>query len=497
MLNLLSGEQTRAADSYTIQHQLISSVDLMERASLAFVKGFSQAYPDKEKAITVYCGTGNNGGDGMAIARLLKEDGYSNIRIIIVRFSAKVSGDFLINYERIFRNAIPLIEIKNADEISEEPSDILIDALLGSGLNKPLEGEWKNLINWLNSLDKIVVAVDIPTGLKSEGFISTNDVVFKSHLTIAFQRPKINFLLPESAAFMDEYKVVDIGLDENYIASLDTSYALLAEEDVSNRLKKRKSFSHKGTYGHALIIAGSLQTMGAALLSSEASVFTGSGLTTSCIPLQGLMALNCRRPEVMAVIRENGALPSSLSWEKYTCVAIGPGLETPSESKRILEETLKKYRRPIVLDADALNLISLNYELMALVPKHSVLTPHVKEFDRLFGEHANWWERLETGIDRATTLGCIIVLKNRYTIIFTPKGKCLFNPTGTPGMASGGMGDVLTGMIASFLAQGYTPEDAAMLGVYLHGKAGESIRGYVVPASELIKEIPQLMGTYL
>lgn len=497
MKNLLSAEQTRLADTHTIKQKPIASIDLMERASSTFVEIFQKYFPLKETPISVYCGTGNNGGDGLAIARLLSLDGYQKVKVKIACFSTQVSDDFQINYTRLKSLNIPIYESSETDFSHEEDAEIIIDALLGTGLNKALQGVWKELVIWLNSLNKKIISVDIPTGFKAEGPVAAGDVAIQSHLTISFQRPKINFLSPESAAFIDEFIVTDIGLDEDFIQSQPTPYYLVTKEDIGQLLLKRKPFSHKGTYGHALIIAGAPETMGAALLCAEASLRTGSGLTTACIPAEGLVSLNCRIPEVMAAIRNKMGLPQSFDWQKYSSIAIGPGLGTSAESKNLLETTLINFKKPIVFDADALNLLSKHPDLRALIPPGSILTPHLKEFDRLFGDHSSWWQRLETGQLKAKELKCYIILKNRYTLIFTPEGKCLFNPTGSPAMASGGMGDVLTGVIASFLAQGYTPESAVILGVYLHGAAGERVDGYVVTASDLAEKLSGVIGELL
>lgn len=496
MLNLLTSKQIRQADEHTIEQLPIRSINLMERAAVAFTETFTQHYPNQKTIISVYCATGNNGGDGLAIARLLSQKGYK-VSVKIARFSGKSTADFDGNLARLLSEGIALDEFKAISEVERENADIVIDALLGSGLNKPLQDEWLNLVEWINSLNKPVISVDIPTGFKSEGPIVKHEATIKSALTITFQRPKINFLLPESASCIDRFEVVDIGLDEPYIQSVETPYKLLTQAYISAHLQKRKQFSHKGTYGHALIIAGAPQTMGAALLCAEASLNTGSGLTTACIPPEGLTSLNVRVPEVMASLRYDDKLPDDLNWDKYNNLAIGPGIGTSEESMLILGATLKNFPSPMVLDADALNLLSSNPEMLSSVPKLSILTPHLKEFDRLFGDHATWWERLETGMRKAKELNLIIVLKNRYTIIFTPDGKCIFNSSGTPAMASGGMGDVLTGMIVSFLAQGYSPEDAAILGVYIHGKTGEKLEEEgmrVVPAGKLVKAIGRMLG---
>ena len=499
MLNLLTSEQIRLADAHTIANRPIASIDLMERAAIAFCEAFIRNYPDKSKCIAVYCGTGNNGGDGLAIGRLLYQQGYK-VDVKISRFSGKSTSDFDGNLARLMSKGVRFDEFRKISELKEERADIIIDAILGTGINKPLKDGWLTLVEWLNSLGKPIVSVDIPTGFRSEGPISKHDVTIKSALTVTFQRPKINFLLPESALCIARFEVVDIGLDERFIQTLETPYLLLTDADIFSRLKRRNAFGHKGTYGHTFIIAGATNTMGAALLCAEANLNSGSGLTTACIPAEGLVALNTRTPEVMAALREENDLPKGLQWDKYNSVAIGPGLGNTPEAKHILESAFTNFNQPIVIDADAINLLSANPDLMSSIPRNSIITPHMKEFDRLFGEHSCWWERLETARVKAAELQIIIVLKNRFSIIFTPNHKCVFNPTGTPAMASGGMGDVLTGTIAALLAQGYKPEDAAMLGVFLHGKAGQEPESKeelgVVTASTLSKKIPQILRLY-
>ncbi|HEY1025668.1 MAG TPA: NAD(P)H-hydrate dehydratase [Sphingobacteriaceae bacterium] len=496
MLNLLTSQQTRQADAYTVAFNPVSFYELMENAGAAFVQAFTKKFPEKRRPISIYCGTGNNGGDGLVIARLLHDHGYHSLSVKVARFSDRVTDDFEANHTKLLELKVPLLEFYEVLSLEEDTAEIVIDALLGLGLNKPLEGKWKELVEYLHTLSALIVSVDVPAGFPSDGPVLKEATFIKADWVITFQRPKINFLLPESAQAIKQFEVVDIGLDERHIQSAESPYCLLIEGDIRQRLKSRERFSHKGTYGHALIIAGSEETMGAALLCCEASLYTGSGLTTACIPADGLAALNTRLPEVMAVVR-NHSRPE-LKWDKYQSVAIGPGLGTSSGSRKVVEETLKRYKKPIVIDADGINVIAKNYEIMGLVPENSVFTPHVKEFDRLFGDHKCWWERLETGIERATHLGCTIVLKNQYTIIFTRDGKCIFNPSGTPAMATGGTGDVLTGVIASLMAQGYGPEDAAIVGVYVHGKAGRMLEEdenlAVVPAGLLPAKINQVIS---
>jgi hydroxyethylthiazole kinase-like uncharacterized protein yjeF len=497
MLPILTSSQIRQTDAYTIQHEPILSIDLMERAASAFMGWFINRYHETSLTVAIYCGTGNNGGDGLAIARMLIEHGYKNISIRITRFSAKSSPEFDENLIRLQKLAIPFLEIHPQGDLPVENAEVIIDALLGSGLNKPLTGSYLNLVNYLNSLKKVVIAVDVPTGLFTETAIPANATILHAEVVITFQQPKLNFLLPESAPYMDCFEVVNIGLNKGYIQSLNSPYQLTGARDVKHFLKPRKSFDHKGTYGHALIIAGQPQTMGAALLCSSACAYAGAGLTTACIPESGLIALNTSHPEVMAVIRKDQGIPD-IKWDRFNVTAIGPGLGTSAESLTLLKEALDKSSKAMVIDADALNILAQNPELLTMIPKGSILTPHMKEFDRLFGEHNNWIERLQTLTTKTAELGVYIILKNRYTVIGTPFGKLYFNPTGNPAMASGGMGDVLTGILASMLAQMYTTEEACIIATYVHGKAADQLalpnRLRNVLATQIIEQIPATLA---
>ncbi|HEY8929064.1 MAG TPA: NAD(P)H-hydrate dehydratase [Mucilaginibacter sp.] len=497
MLPLLTSSQIREADAYTIAHEPVSSIDLMERASKAFVGWFVNHFPDKNKPISVYCGTGNNGGDGLAIARMLNDHQYKNLSVTIARFSDKTSDDFSANLNRLKSTAIPVMEIKPGYSFPHDDSPIIIDALLGTGLNKPLEGDYKRLVNHLNSLKRTVVAVDVPTGFFSEGEVPKDAVVLKADLVITFQQPKINFLLPESGPHIHCCEVVNIGLDDEFLRSLNSPYQAVGEKDIRQMLKPRHRFSNKGTYGHALIVAGKDETMGAALLSSSASAYAGAGLTTACIPRSGLTALNCYMPELMAIVRDGAAVPV-IEWDKFNTIGVGPGLGTQDDALALLTDILTNYEKPMILDADALNLLSSHKELWPQVPENSILTPHMKEFDRLFGGHTNWWQRIQTGIEKAKEQKLCILLKNDYTIVITPQGKVYFNTTSNPAMAIGGMGDVLTGIITSLMAQKYTPEEACIIGAYIHGKAGDELalpnRLNVVMPAQLAARLPQTMA---
>jgi NAD(P)H-hydrate epimerase len=500
MLPLLVSSQIRGADAYTIAHEPIASIDLMERASKAFVGWFVNHFPERNKSITVYCGTGNNGGDGLAIARMLDQHGYQKLKVRIARFSDKSTDDFNKNLERLKRTSVTVSDIGPGEELGEEKAEIIIGALLGTGLNKPLSGDFERLVSYLNDLKRTVVSVDVPAGLFSDGEMPKDAVALKSDLVITFQQPKINFLLPESGPFIKCWEAVNIGISEKFIRSLNSPYQLVEEKDIRARLKPRQRFSNKGTYGHALIIAGQPETMGAALLASSACAYAGAGLTTACVPESGLTALNSYHPEIMAFVRKENELPD-IEWTKFSTIAIGPGLGKDNTSADLLSSVLENYDQPMVIDADALNMLSENPAFWSHVPERSVITPHMKEFDRLFGDHDNWWQRLQTGREKANEHKIYIVLKNDYTITITPDDKLYFNSTSNAAMASGGMGDVLTGIIAALLAQKYSSEDACIIGNYIHGKAGDELavpnRMYVVLPGRLITQLPITMAKLL
>ncbi|HQS50923.1 MAG: NAD(P)H-hydrate dehydratase, partial [Sphingobacteriales bacterium 39-40-5] len=355
----------------------------------------------------------------------------------------------------------------------------------------------QTLIKHLNKLKKKVIAVDVPSGFPTEGVIDSNATVLKAKLTITFQCPKINFFFPESAYATERFIVADIGLDEDYIQSQPGPWKLIEEKDLKGLIKIRKPFSHKGSYGHALIIAGNTRTMGAALLCADACLHSGAGLTTACIPEQGMPALNAYAPEVMTLPRSE--LTSEVNSGKFNSIAIGPGLGTNANATELVKQALD-FNIPMLIDADALNILAGNPPLLNKLPEQTIICPHMKEFDRLFGTLANWWGRVALAQKKAKELSLIILLKNQYTFIALPEGDILINPTGNPAMAVGGMGDVLSGMIAAFLAQGYTAKESAILATYIHGKTGDILNQemgmYIIPPGELTLLLPEMIQSF-
>ncbi|MEJ5963942.1 NAD(P)H-hydrate dehydratase [Pedobacter immunditicola] len=490
MQTLLTAAQMKAADAYTINSKPISSVDLMESAAEAFLVAFLREDISKEKTIAVFCGKGNNGGDGLAIARLLLNKGYKNLQVFVLDLFPKQSPDFLANLWRLKESLVKITELSEPEEILGLEAEILVDAILGSGLNKPLEGKLEQVVQQINGLNKKVYAVDVPTGFYAEGVLPMPYNGISAYKTICFQRPKINFFFPESVAATEHFVVEDIGLDEQFIQSQKPAYQLVEIQDIKGFLKPRKPFSHKGTYGHALLIAGATQTMGAALLNAKGCLYTGAGLTTLSVPESGLNTLNTALPEVMYIDRKEVLA----KMDKYDAIGIGSGLGTSPVAKDLLQEVLLS-KKALVMDADALNLLAQNKGLQDLISAGSVLTPHMKEFDHLFGAHASWYDRLETARLQAEKLQIVIVLKNRYSFIVSHEGIVYINPTGNPGMAQGGMGDVLTGVITAYVAEGFSAVQAAITACYVHGIAGDdlAVDHFNSTASQVAENIPKVV----
>lgn len=488
MQKLLSSEQMRSADVFTIARKQISSLELMESASAAFVEAFTEEVTEQSEGISILCGKGNNGGDGLAIARMLRDKGYTNVAVYLVQFSSKEAPEYKANLNLLQRLGFELRLIRTPDDAAGLPDGLIIDAVLGSGLNKPLQGSYLALAEAVNRLSRRVIAVDVPTGFSAEGLLVNNSVYLKADLVICFQRPKINFFFPESAAALKRFRVVQIGLDEDFIQSCDSPYQLMDATVIRSLVKPREAFTHKGTYGHALIIAGQKETMGAALLSAMGCLHGGAGLTTLAIPESGLTALNTALPEVMYLDRTD---LKTIDAKKFKAIAIGPGLGTGKEGVSLLQDLIG-LKVPLIVDADALNILAAQKELICQLTPGSILTPHMKEFDHLFGEHDSWWERLQTARTEAVKLKGVIILKNQYTFIINEIGEVTINQTGNPAMAQGGMGDVLTGLTASFSAQGYAAAEAACLACYLHGRSGDELAdGQVsVTASALAQRVP-------
>lgn len=472
-MKLLNAAQIRSWDEYTIKNEPLSSLELMERAANACTRWIVQN--TLAESYFIFCGKGNNGGDGLAIARLLYS-ANKKVAVYILESEAKGSDDFVSNFNILhYQSAIPIFLIRNEKELPLIPQDcIVVDAIFGTGLNRPLTGLSEKLVNHLNDSDSVIISIDIPSGLFSD-HSSKGTVVIKAKHTLSFQILKLAFLVAENEPFIGAVHIMDINLLPAFIDEVDAPFNILNKTYASQVYKPRRRFAHKGNFGHALIIAGSYGKTGAAVLSTKACLKTGAGLVSAHVPKSGVAILQTTIPEAMTLPDNEEAVVSGFNYEldKFNAIGVGPGIDTGIKPKFLLRELLERYKKPMVIDADALNIIAENAELINLLHPQTIITPHPKEFSRLFGEAEDDFKKIELAQSRALELNIIIVLKGHHSFIACPDGSGYFNITGNAGMAKGGSGDALTGIITSLLAQSYTPKEAALLGVFLHGLAGD------------------------
>lgn len=477
-MKLLNSEQTRALDQFTIQNEPISSTDLMERAAQSCINWLLTNI--KQQSFYIFAGAGNNGGDGLAIARLLN-DFPCKKKVFLVKTSNKLSKDAEINLERLQQtDASCLTIVENINDIdfnAIEKDAIVIDALFGSGLNRPLEGLYKLVVEQINQLRNKVVSIDIPSGLFAEYDKDSHQgqCIIKANTTLTFQMPKLSFFLPESSRYSGNWHVLNIGLSHKFIQTQESPYRMISKNKMQKMRKKRALQSHKGNYGHALLIAGSYGTMGAAIIASKACLRSGVGLLTTHVPHWGYNIIQTAVPEAMTSIDRSDMIFTEFpDLNRFNAIGIGPGLNKKKNSILAFENLLDKISgQAIVIDADGLNIISENKHLLKKLPKKTILTPHPKEFERLVGSWKNDMHKLALLKEFCQQYEVITVLKGAHTISCLTNGTCYFNTTGNPGMATAGSGDALTGVILALLAQGYCCKNAAIFGVYIHGKAGD------------------------
>jgi NAD(P)H-hydrate epimerase len=494
-MKILNVDQIHALDQSTIKHEPIAPLNLMERAALAFVDWFVNNFPSTTPT-KIFCGLGNNGGDGLAIARLLLEREYP-VDVFVVRYAPRESDDFMHNHRRlklITENVHYLEYSRDIPPIRH--NDVIIDAILGSGLSRSTEGIVKYTIEAINRAPATVVSVDIASGLYVDKPNAKGDTIIEPDHTVTFQLPKLAFLLPSNGRYVGEWHTVDIRLQKRYIDLAPTPYFYTQPHEARLLLHKRDRYSNKGSFGKALLFAGSYGKIGAAVLSSRACLRSGVGLLTVQTPGCGYSVLQTAVPEAMCrpdtnehVLTGNSDVETSPPSE-YTTVGIGPGIGTADETLALLRELLPSLNKPMVIDADALNLLSKNRELLDQLPQNSILTPHPKEFERLTSAWTDDYHKLSMLREFAQTYKVVVVLKGAHTAVATPSGEVHFNSTGNPGLSTGGTGDVLTGVLTALLAQGYDPVEAAVLGVYEHGLAGDRVasqRGQIgMTASDIV-----------
>jgi hydroxyethylthiazole kinase-like uncharacterized protein yjeF len=475
-MKIFETNDIREIDAFTITHEPVSSSDLMERAASGCATWIAGNLLQNNSMI-IFAGPGNNGGDGWAIARLLADKGFDNIMLYHLRISEIISPDSELNRERLIgQGKVKIAYIRNADDFPELlASEVIIDALFGSGLTRKLDGLSAGLVRHMNASGCRIISIDIPSGLCGDDNTDyPEDRIIHANETLTFQFPKRSFFFAENEKYTGKWHIIPIGLHQQILNEKQTCFYFTTTDSLVGKIKKRKAFNHKGTYGHALLIAGSYGMMGATILGARACMRTGTGLLTAHVPEKIYPLIQISVPEAIFSIDPDEFHFTSLPpLDKFSAIAVGPGIGETSETVLALKSLLQQYKKPIVIDADALNILSRNREMIDLLPENALLTPHPLEFDRLAGTSPDGYRRNQRQIEFSRKHKVFIILKGAYSSITFPDGRCYYNSTGNPGMATAGSGDVLTGMILSLLAQGYPPDEAAYIAPFIHGMAGD------------------------
>ena len=495
-MKIFTSAQIKELDKFTIENEPISSLSLMERAAQTMTRSITELW-GTATPIVVFAGPGNNGGDALAIARLLADRGYQ-VTVYLFNISGHLSPDCAANKRQLEENK----HIEQFFEVTQEfdppvldEQTLVIDGLFGSGLNKPLAGGFASLVKYINASPSKIVSIDTPSGLMAED--NTYNIkanIIRAYLTLTLQQPKLSFLFAENQQFIGQLRILDIRLSQEGIQKMDASYTIIEESDIRNSLLPRSPYAHKGQMGNALLIAGSYCMAGAAVLAAKACLRSGVGKLTVSSPKRNIPVLQQAVPE--AVIKtgtEETIFAESIDTEGYNALGIGPGLGQSEQTAIALIAQLRRTQCPMIADADAINILANHRAWIQQLPKGIILTPHPKEFDRLEGHSADSYERLTKACNLAERLQGIVILKGHYTAICMADGHVMFNPTGNAGMATAGSGDVLTGIITGLLARGYQPKEACMVGVYLHGLAGDLAAAELGEESLLASDIIQYL----
>ena len=498
-MKIFTSAQIHELDKYTIDHEPIASIDLMERAANAIAKAIMEEWTEYSPVV-VFAGSGNNGGDALAVARLLAVRGYE-VSVYLFNIQNNLSADCQTNKKRLedCKKVKEFQEITlNFDPPQLNDNTLVIDGLFGSGINKPLSGGFASLVKYINQSPCKVVSIDIPSGLMCED--NTYNIranIIRADMTLTLQQKKLAMMLPDNQPYIGRLKVLDIMLSREYTDNTDSKYYIVEEKDIRDMLRPRPDFAHKGNMGNALVIAGSYGMAGAAILSTKACLRRGIGKVCVRTPRRNYDIMQTSIPEAVLLMDSDDCIFSeSVDANDFEAVAIGPGLGQAENTAVALMGQLKRTQCPIVADADALNILSSHQAWMQQLPKRVIMTPHIKEMDRLIGSACNGdYDRLTKACDFAAKHEAYIVLKGHHTAICTPQGKVVFNSTGNSGMATAGSGDVLTGIITGLLGRGYPEEHACILGVYLHGLAGDlAVRDTgkeSLIASDIIEYLPK------
>ncbi|NJW52553.1 NAD(P)H-hydrate dehydratase [Salinimicrobium oceani] len=473
-MKILSAKQLKEADKITLEKQGISSTELMERAASLVFEEIHKRLEGAPIPVKIFCGIGNNGGDGLVIGRKLIEAGYA-VTVFIVNYSDQRSQDFLINYERIKNRTRkwPVL-LKSEEDFPEiNYGDFVVDAIFGVGLNRPMVAWVAKLVQHINAAGAFILAVDMPSGLMADAPVADRESIIRASYTITFQSAKMAFYMPQTAVFVGDLQIIDIALDTGYLKEAKAVANLISRPEAKALYRPRQRFTHKGTYGHALIIGGSYGKIGSVCLTATAALRAGAGLVTIFAPKCGYEILQTSLPEAMVITDPHKEILTQIDFDiEPDVIGFGVGVGTKEGTTEAMRHLLQKTKKPMVIDADGINILSKNEDFFELLPEGTILTPHPKELERLIGPWENDFEKLEKVRDLSKKYKLIILIKGTYTFIVTPNDLYI-NTTGNPGMATAGSGDVLTGVITALIGQGYEPLRAAVLGVYLHGKAGD------------------------
>lgn len=488
-MKIFSAAQIKEWDRFTISNKPISSLDLMERAAAKCADWVLQNIPHNKKIIII-CGSGNNGGDGLAIARmLLKKRG--DVAVYILK-AGKRSNDCNTNLQRLIEMGVSINEIETTESFpAANTGDVIIEAMFGTGLNKPLQGIAQLLAQYINQKKAVtVISIDMPAGLYADKCSKGNTITKAAH-TLSFQCNKLAFMMAENSEYTGNIAILDIGLDNDFYNDTASNVNTIDKDLLLSFFKARKQFAHKYSFGHALLFAGSQNMMGAAILAAESCLRSGAGLVTVHIAEPLMPVIQTALPEAIASAEDNFETLA----KKKAAIGIGPGLAINETNTKLLGQIITEWAGATVIDASALSMLQPFTSLLAKRKEHpAILTPHTGEFEKLFGQCKNDFERMDTALQKAAQLNCYVVLKGRHTLIACPNGEAWFNTTGNNGMATAGSGDVLTGILTGLLAQGYTEKEACLLGVYLHGLAGNFAAASLSPEAMIAGDITNNLG---
>lgn len=493
-MKIYTVEQIRAIDKFTIEQEAIQSINLMERAALACSVWLTNNF-NVNTIFYIFCGKGNNGGDGLAIARILQKNNYNTHAFIFEEENRSSDNQQNLNaLKNLFPNSITILnDVEQLKSISFNENTVCVDALLGTGISQEITGIYKSSIEFLNSIFCSKIAIDVPSGLYSDHLQIQKQCVFKATFSLSFQFSKLAFLFPENYAYIGNFVLLDIKLNESIFQNQLSNYNYLDALEINSLQKIKSKFSHKGTNGHALLLAGSKEKSGAAILASTAAIKSGCGLVTLFSTENTINAMQFNLPEVMCLSTGSDLYLSNLpQLNIYNALGIGCGIGLEKQTQNVLKLLIQEAKVPLVIDADAITILSENKTWLSFLPNNCIFTPHIKELDRLLGKCSDSFERLEKTKEFVQKYNCIIVIKGAHTTIVAPNKPIYFNSTGNAVLAKGGSGDVLTGLLVGLLAQGYTPWHAALLAVYKHGAAAD----YLIKEQNFNSVLPSNLCNY-